>query len=115
LQGLAELKQFCAGITQYVGGHVECSPVPGITTNYGLEFKVILTFIPSAYSKTLLRAYLRADAPPFIDVGDQQGPQPCNGLQDFAQRLTNYLRVQTVLETLDTYRKWAEAHRQQAP
>jgi hypothetical protein len=109
--GMVELKKFCGAITEYIGGLVECSPVPGISGAYGQEYKVILTFLPSAYSQTLVRAYLNEKGKPYLDVSDKKGPQKCKDVADFARRLNEYLKVPTVLATLDTFRREVEARR----
>src|SRR5437660_1249861 len=93
LPGMAELTQFCSAIAQYIGGLVECTPVPGALSNRGQEYKVILTFVPSSYSQTLVRAYLNDQAKPYLDVSDGKGPQKCRDVADLARRLQEYLTV----------------------
>ena len=114
LPGMEELTQFCAAIKQYIGGggHVECSPVPGmLSSTYGQEYKVILTFVPSAYTQTLVRAYLNLKGKPHLDVLDGKGPRKCKDVTELAQKLKAYLAVPTVVATLDTFRRDAEARR----
>src|SRR5256885_1919751 len=86
LPGMVEITQFCAAIKQYIGGgHVECSPVPGMLSNtYGQEYKVILTFVPSSYTQTLVRAYLNLKGKPYLDVLDGNGPRKCKDVAELA-------------------------------
>lgn len=105
LPGMAELKQFCAAIEAYIGGSAECSPVPGVSGAYGQEYKVILTFFPSSYSQTLVRAYLNPKGKPYLDVLGKKGPQKCESVGELARRLNDFLTVPTVLATLDLFRR----------
>jgi hypothetical protein len=109
LQGMSDLKQFSAAIEQFIGSdYARCSAVPGgNATVYGQEYKVILTFLPSAYTQTLLRAYLKSDAAPSLDVQDGKGPQKCKDIAEFKRRLQDFLKVKTVLATLETFRREA--------
>ena len=105
LPGFDVLREFCRGIKEFVGETIECDAVPSQVVKYGQEYKVIITYYPSSYSSTLLRAYLNAEGTPYLDVYDKQGPQRCQDVADFKQKLLNFLSVPGIADMLDEFKR----------
>jgi hypothetical protein len=57
---LQVLKDFCEGISQYAPGDLTCRYVLGYPTNYGQEYRVVITSTRTKYEHTLLRVYIPA-------------------------------------------------------
>lgn len=105
LPGLDVLRSFCKGIKDYVGDTIECDALPSQQGDYGQEFKVIITYYPSSYSSTILRAYLNMQGKPYLDVYGKNGLQPCQNVEDFRQRLVKFLTVPGVADMLDEFKR----------
>ena len=105
LPGMDVLREFCGAIKQFVGESIECEAVPANVVNHGQEYKVIITYYPSSYSSTLLRAYLNKEGKPFLDLYDQKGPKPCKDVNEFQQRLRDFLIGPGVAEMLQAFRR----------
>lgn len=52
------LDEFCGGIEQYWKGKLRCQVVIGYPTNYGQEYRIVITSVATGYEHTLLRAYI---------------------------------------------------------
>ena len=111
LPGLDVLKDFCAAIKRFVGGPVDCEPIPSHTVNLGQEYKVILTYYPAGYSLALVRAYLNAEGRPHLDVYDGRGPQSCGDVAGLGTRLRDFLAAPGVADMVRRVRQHAEARR----
>jgi hypothetical protein len=109
LPGLNVLQEFCDAIKQFVGESIACDAVPANSVNYGQEYKVIITYYPSSYSSTLLRAYLNKQGKPYLDVYDQKGPRACKDVQDLRQKLREFLTGPGVAEMLQRFRRDSDA------
>ena len=107
------LREFCEGIRQYIGEPVDCEMIPGSNdSEYGMEIKVVLSFHPIGLFQTLVRGYVPGDAKSlYLDLMDKQGPVGVKSEDDLRAKLTSYLKVPTVLETLDSLRRRSEVIR----
>jgi hypothetical protein len=109
LPGLDILREFCSAVKQFVGGPVDCEPVPsGTDVMFGQEYKVVISYYPANYSGNLLRAYLNQQGAPYLDVYDKRGPQPCGDLNGLRTQLSNFLSVPGVADMLESFRRDAE-------
>jgi hypothetical protein len=105
LPGFDVLRDFCRGVKDYVGETIECDAVPSQHVNYGQEYKVIITYYPSSYSSTLLRAYLNPQGKPYLDLYDKQGAQQCQDVDEFRQRLLAFLSVPGIADMLEEFKR----------
>lgn len=100
LPGLDLLVQFCQGVETFVGSSIDCGAFPSRQTNYGQEYKVILTYHPSSYSSTLLRAYLNVQGEPHIDTYDGQSVRPCVTVDGLRTELLTFLSLASTRDLL---------------
>jgi len=105
LPGLDVLRTFCKGIKEYVGDTVECDALPAQPVDYGQEYRVMITYFPSSYSHTLLRAYLNRQGRPYLDVYDKKGPQQCKDVEDFRKKLVGFLSVPGIADMLEEFKR----------
>ena len=105
------LREFCGAIKKYVGESVDCDAVPANVVTYGQEYKVIITYYPSSYSSTLLRAYSNKAGKPYLDVYDRKGPMPCKDVNELRHKLREFLTGPGVADMLETFRRDSDTRR----
>lgn len=97
------LQRFCDGINGYRPQALSCALELGFRTNYGQEYRVVLTSKRTGYQHTLLRAYLPLSASPIrLDLYDTS-LEECQDVPHMERVLKDFLRrpeTRSAIETL---------------